>query len=153
MSVRAEFPARFLSRNASQPHRRLGAFPDARLKIGSVMLAALILVVYLTFIADPTAYSTSTRSDGSTGTSNAATATSAAITSSPQDLNATQIVRSQIMQLLKNLQNRNLSDLQDYYTNESVLTLTGCTDGLGGRYTGLTEIKSLYANYENGMAS
>jgi hypothetical protein len=34
-----------------------------------------------------------------------------------------------------------------------VLTLTGCTDGLGGRYTGLNEIESLYAKYENGIAS
>jgi hypothetical protein len=57
------------------------------------------------------------------------------------------------MQLLKDLQNRNLSDLQDYYTNESVLTLTGCTDGLGGKYTGSSEIESLYARYENGIAS
>jgi len=117
------------------------------------MLAALILVVYVTLIADPTAYSASSRSDSSTGTSNAVTVTSPAITSSPQDLNATQKVLSQITQLLKDLQNRNLSHLQDYYTNQSVLTLTGCTDGLGGKYTGLSEIESLYARYENGIAS
>jgi len=117
------------------------------------MLAALILVVYVTLIADPTAYSASSRSDSSTGTSNAVTVTSPAITSSPQDLNATQKVLSQITQLLKDLQNRNLSHLQDYFTNQSVLTLTGCTDGLGGKYTGLSEIESLYARYENGIAS
>jgi hypothetical protein len=118
-----------------------------------VILAAVILVVYVTLIADPTAYSASSRSDNSTGNPNAVAPTSTGAMSSPQDLNATQQVLAQITQLLKVLQNQNLSGLQDYYTNESVLTLTGCTDGLGGRYTGLTEIKSLYANYENGMAS
>jgi hypothetical protein len=115
------------------------------------MVAALILVVYVTLIGDPTTYSASTQSHSSTGTANAATPTSAA--SSPQDLNATQQVRAQITQFLKVLQNRNLSGLQDYYTNESVLTLTGCTNGFGGKYTGLSDIKSLFAEYEDGIDS
>jgi hypothetical protein len=117
------------------------------------MLAAVILAVYVTLIADPTTYSASSRSDSSTGTAHAVTSASAALTSSPQDLNATQQVLAQITQFLKVLQNRNLSGLHDYYTNESVLTLTGCTNGLGGKYTGLSDIKSLYAEYENRIDS
>jgi hypothetical protein len=117
------------------------------------MLAAMILVVYATLIADPTTHSAPSQSDGSTGTSSAVTHPSTATASSLRGLNTTQQVHSQITQLLKDLQNRNLSGMQDYYTNQSVLTLTGCTDGLGGRYTGLNDIESLYAKYENGIAS
>jgi hypothetical protein len=117
------------------------------------MLAAVILVVYVTLIADPITYSASSRSDSSIGTTNVVAPTSTAITSSPKDLNATQQVLSQITQFLNDLQNRNLSGLQNYYTNESVLTMTGCTNGLGGKYTGLSDIRSLYAKYENGIAS
>jgi hypothetical protein len=117
------------------------------------MLVAVILVVYVTLIADPTTYSASSRSESSTGTSNAVTSSHTAIASSTQDLNITQQVLSQITQFLKDLQSRNLSGLQDYYTGESVLTLTRCTDGLGGKYIGSSDIKSLYAKYENGIAS
>ena len=115
-------------------------------------MVALIIVGIIVLVTDPAIGTPSTASRSSAGSTSAASA-STMTASSPTDFNATQQVSLQVTHFLSDLRNRNVSALKQYYTNDSVVVLTGCTDGLGGRYSGSSSIEGLYAQYENGIAS
>lgn len=125
---------------------------DAAWRIGALVAVALVLTMVFTLATDKALGSSPSLAPGSLSTPSMNGGSSSGA-SPGTGLNNTQQVLAEESAFLNDLSHRNTSALGQYYTPESVVVLKGCTDGLGGRYQGSSNIEGLYAEYENGIES
>lgn len=119
--------------------------------VSTAVIAVVVIVVIavagvgLYFATLPPATTTTTTSTSSTSTSSGSTTTSSSTSSFTATTGNNSGVSTQLNLFIQTFDNRNVGGLANFYTDSSVDTWTGNSQGLGGTYTGIGNIRILYA--------